>query len=202
MKRTRKSLSAVLRWAVGTALASLIMGMVAVSVPAQASEVHPLSVAQPANSAPYAYLLDYNSHKCLEVPAFSTRAGTQLDQWSCNGGQNQLWRLYSLGNAGKDYLFINEYSRQCVNVSGYGRSNGTAIIQWPCSPSSYASNEEFFANLFIGNLGGLSYYEYANEGTGLCLNVSQPNTSNGVKIIGWSCIPTGKSEWLASPYGP
>jgi Ricin-type beta-trefoil lectin domain-like len=178
-------------------MAALVLGLLAAPSSARASTV---TAATPANSAPYAYLLDYYTGKCLEVPGFSTAAGTQLDEWTCNGGSNQLFRHYSLGNG--NYLFINEHSGQCINVGQNSTSNGAHIIQWPCSPSSYAKNDEWYANILATNSGGYSYYEWANTSTNGCLNIPGYNTANGTKIIQYSCIPTASNEWFASPYGP
>ncbi|WP_084483802.1 RICIN domain-containing protein [Nocardia anaemiae] len=40
---------------------------------------------------------DYNSHKCLDVPAFSTDDGTIVEQYQCNAGTNQQWDLRANG---------------------------------------------------------------------------------------------------------
>jgi hypothetical protein len=158
------------------------------------------TIAQPDSSAPWAELYNYHSGKCLEVPGFSTTAGTQLDQWGCNGGANQLWRP-QLNASGVNYVFINEYSKQCINVRGYSTSNGAAIQQWPCQWATATTNEIWYADIFIGNLNGLSYYEWAGLQSNKCLNVSGDSQADGAKIIQWTCIPSGASnEWFASPY--
>jgi Glycosyl hydrolase family 59/Ricin-type beta-trefoil lectin domain/Concanavalin A-like lectin/glucanases superfamily len=36
-------------------------------------------------------LVNLQSGRCLDDPASSTAAGTQLDLWACNGGTNQIW---------------------------------------------------------------------------------------------------------------
>lgn len=160
------------------------------------------ATAQPDSSAPYAYLKNYHSGKCLEVPGFSTTAGTQLDQWSCNGGANQLWRP-QLNASGNHYIFINKHSNQCINVRGYSTSNGAAIQQWPCNWATASANEIYYAYLFIGNMNGLSWYEWAGQQSNKCLNVSGNSQANGAKIIQWSCLPNGASnEWFALPFAP
>jgi hypothetical protein len=178
----RNSLPAVLRWTVRIAMASLALGV----------------LAAPDSSAPWAELYNYHSGKCLEVPAFSTTDGTQLDQWSCNGGTNQLWRPQL--NASGNYVFINEHSGQCINVRGYSTSQGAAIQQWPCNWATATNNEIWYPDLFIGNLNGLSYYEWAGLQSNKCLNVSGDSTANGAKIIQWDCISTASNEWFALPY--
>ena len=204
MTPPRDSLPAVLRWTVRIAMALLALGVLAAPAIAQASpsagaaRVRDSATAQPDSSAPYAYLKNYHSGKCLEVPAFSTTAGTQLDQWSCNGGTNQLWRPQL--NASGNHVFINEHSGQCINVRGYGTSNGAAIQQWPCNWATATTNEIWYPYLFIGNMNSLSWYEWAGLQSNKCLNVSGDSTANGAKIILWDCIPTASNEWFALPY--
>ena len=41
----------------------------------------------------YYKFVNHNSGLCLDVPAYSTTAGTQFDQWTCNGGTNQAFSL-------------------------------------------------------------------------------------------------------------
>jgi hypothetical protein len=38
-------------------------------------------------------IINANSGLAIEVPGFSTSAGTVLDQWGANGGANQEWRF-------------------------------------------------------------------------------------------------------------
>jgi Ricin-type beta-trefoil lectin domain-like len=159
------------------------------------------AIAQPDSSAPYAYLKNYHSGKCLEVPGSSKTAGTQLDQWTCNGGANQLWRP-QLNATGEQYVFINKNSNQCINVRGFSKSNGAAIQQWPCNWATAAPNEIFYPDVFIGNMNGLSWYEWAGLASNKCLNVVGNSQANGAKVQLWDCIlnPSGANEWFAQPY--
>jgi ricin-type beta-trefoil lectin protein len=207
MTPLRDSLPTVLRWTVRIATASLAVGMLAAPAAAYAagaepsapaSPIEPSAAATPINSAPFAYLQNYNSDKCIEVPGYSTQAGIQLDQWSCIDQTNELWRPYL--NTSGDYVFWNEANKQCIEVAGYSTANGAWEAQWPCAPASAAANFIYYPYLFIGNMNGQSYYEWANIYTNKCLNVSQGSTANGAKIIQWACIPTAKDEWFALPF--
>lgn len=191
-------LPTVLQWTIRIVTTSLVVGMLAVPAAAHAAGSKPSATTAPSSSAPFAYIQNYNSGKCVEVPGYSTTPGTHLDQWSCIGQTNELWRPYL--NSSGDYVFWNEANRQCIEVGGYSTANGAWIAQWPCTPSSAAANEIFYPYLFIGNINGKSYYEWANIYTNKCLNVSGASGSNGAKIIQWDCIPTAKNEWFAQPY--
>jgi hypothetical protein len=194
----RGSQSAGLRWMVRIVTTSLLVGMLAAPAAAYAAGAKPSAPTAPSSSAPFAYLQNYNSGKCIEVPGYSTQEGLQLDQWSCIGQTNELWRPYQ--NTSGDYVFWNEANSYCIEVGGYSTANGAWIAQWPCTPASAASNFIFYPYLFIGNINGLSYYEWANIYTNKCLNISGASTADGAKLIQWDCIPTAKNEWFALPY--
>jgi hypothetical protein len=198
--RTTAYLSAAIIGAATLALTSFSIVTANASTTAPAAQRTIATAAQPESSAPWAELYNYHSGKCLEVPESSTVAGTQLDQWTCNGTATQLWRP-QLTTVGSDYVFINKNSGQCINVRGYSKSNGAAIQQWPCNWNTATTNEMWYANLFIGNLNGLSYYEWAGVQSNGCLNVTGSSLVNGAKIQLWTCIPNNSpNEWFAEPY--
>jgi Ricin-type beta-trefoil lectin domain-like len=199
MKSMRNSRPTVLRWTVRIAMASLALGMLTVpAATANAATARALATSQPNSSAPFAYMVNYNSNRCVEVPGYSTTAGLQLDQWSCVNQTNLLWRPYL--NTSGQYVFWNENSRQCMNVRGYSTSNGAAIQQWPCQAATASANEVFYPYLFIGNINGRAWYEWAGRQSNKCLNIAGASQSNGGKLIQWDCIPTAKNEWFAMPY--
>ncbi|WP_412538293.1 RICIN domain-containing protein [Longispora sp. K20-0274] len=69
------------------------------------------------------------SGRALDNPGGSA-TGTQLVQWTPNGGAHQKWRL----TAGADgtYTIVNVASGLCVDVSGGSTAAGAAVIQWTC----------------------------------------------------------------------
>lgn len=87
-----------------------------------------------------------------------------------------------------------------MNVYLNSTANDAAIIQFPCTRGSPTDNEVWTQNLFIGNINGLSYYEWYNPHSGKCLNVADGSKTEGAKIIQDTCIPTATNEWFALPY--
>ncbi|HSX05483.1 MAG TPA: RICIN domain-containing protein [Candidatus Saccharimonadales bacterium] len=64
---------------------------------------------------------------CLDVPGASKTAGVQLEQWTCNGQQNQQWMvLWWNFSYGQGYQIWNRNSFLCIDI------NGTKIVQNPC----------------------------------------------------------------------
>jgi hypothetical protein len=69
--------------------------------------------------------------KCVEVASLGPDDGNPVQQWSCNGGDNQLWAL-TPSDAGY-YLIVNRNSRKCVDVNAFDRSDGARVQQWSCN---------------------------------------------------------------------
>jgi alpha-L-fucosidase len=55
--------------------------------------------------------------------------GTQLDQWTDNGGDNQAWKLVASTTSGY-YRIHNVRTGWYVDVSGASTADGAQVIQW------------------------------------------------------------------------
>src|SRR3954467_1083472 len=76
-----------------------------------------------------AYTLRYSaSAKMLDVNAGSSTAGLQLQQWSANGGTNQMWYLRPTGDG--YYTIVSHNSGLVADVSGASTSDGAQVVQW------------------------------------------------------------------------
>src|SRR5262252_6249120 len=82
-----------------------------------------MAAARPATAQ--TFLVNINSGKALDVPAFSTLPGTLIDQWSFNGGTNQQWDLVPY--IGGHYVIMNTNSGQVLDVPYASTSPGTLI---------------------------------------------------------------------------
>lgn len=126
-----------------------------------------VALVAPAQAATYPHrLVHANSGLCLDVPAFSTQAGTQLQLYPCNGGSNQVFNFMDAYNPWQ-YFLQNPNSFHCLQPGAPGLMNST-IIQWTCNFRSSAQ-EWFF--LFPYGEGGLPYRQLWNTLSGLCLGV-------------------------------
>jgi hypothetical protein len=189
----RKPAPVHLRWIACLTMALVVFGILAVS-----AETQNASAAVPASSAPFAEIQNYNSGLCVEAHGASTKAGLELDQWGCRGATNELWRFYLIGSS--TYQIYQENDLECLAVNGSSTANNAPIIQTPCTRGSPTPNEEWSVNLFIGNMNGLSYYEWYNLHSGKCLNVADASKASGADIIQFTCEPTAKNEFFAQPF--
>ncbi|MFE6865005.1 RICIN domain-containing protein [Kitasatospora sp. NPDC057692] len=125
-----------------------------------------------------------NSPHCLEVAGWSTDNGAPIQQWSCHGGNNQLWRA-----AGGPV--VNEHSGKCLEIGGWSTDNGAPAQQWDCNGGA---NQNW---VWTRTPGG---YTLRNAWSGKCLDVPGAGYVNGVRIQQWDCWNGNNQLWF--PYAP
>lgn len=79
-----------------------------------------------STSATYT-LVNRNSGKCLDVNGASTADGANVQQWTCNGGQNQRWRVEDAGGYSR---LVNVQSGKVLDVANCGSADGANVQQW------------------------------------------------------------------------
>jgi hypothetical protein len=115
--------------------------------------------------------------KCVDVVAFGTSDGDFVQQWSCNGGDNQLW-AFAPSDAGH-YLIVNRNSRKCLDVYGFDRSDGARVQQWSCNGGP---NQQWHLDPGVDG-----YYRLVNRNSDKCLDVNGLDRSDGARVQQWSC---------------
>jgi hypothetical protein len=75
-------------------------------------------------------IVNFNSGKCLDVSQQSTADGANVDQWTCNGGQNQQWQWVAHGSY---FQLIGRQSRKCFDVHQNATADGTNLDIWTCN---------------------------------------------------------------------
>src|SRR5438045_2279811 len=61
----------------------------------------------------------------LDATAQGSGNGTQIEQWTYTGGNNQRWTVTHLG--GGQYRIIGVQSGRCVEVGGWATANGSKV---------------------------------------------------------------------------
>ncbi|RKS68479.1 cellulase (glycosyl hydrolase family 5) [Motilibacter peucedani] len=120
------------------------------------------------------------SGRCVDVPGFSTTAGTQLDLWDCNAGENQSWGW----NSSKQ---LTVYGSTCMAVGGDGASAGSPVVLADCAPVA------------------AQQWEVRDDGTitsavdpALCLDAAGVGTGNGTPVDVWWCNGASNQSWTRS----
>ncbi len=87
-------------------------------------------------------LVVVDTGKCVDVYGGSPADGVPAVQWTCHGGDNQLFVLRELPGTGFVQL-VAEHSGKCLDVAGQSREDGGAIQQFECRD---AATEAGFGN--------------------------------------------------------
>lgn len=136
-------------------------------------------------------IIERGSGKAIDAIANGTANGTQIDQWTYNGGNNQKWTLTSLG--GSTYKIIGVQSGRSLDIFGNGTANGTVVDLWDYN----GGNNQKFA--FSSTDSG--YYRITPQNaTGSCLDLTGNSTADGALLDLWSWNSGVNQQWgLQSP---
>lgn len=129
-------------------------------------------------------LINENSGMCLDVPNASKTEGVQLDQWTCNGGTNQDWKLTAESSG---YQILGENAGQVVDVAGQSITNGATVDQWDWNSGS--NQEWIFAN------NGNGYFNIVNVNSGMCLDVEGASKTAGALVDQYLCNGGTNQLW-------
>ncbi|RCX08491.1 YVTN family beta-propeller protein [Anaerobacterium chartisolvens] len=135
-------------------------------------------------------LINRTSGKALDVPGGSTANGTQMIQWTDNGGNNQKWSI--IADSSNRYYYIQSYVSK-KNLDNYGSQvEGAPINQYDQSGSS---NQQWS----MVDLGG-GYYRFVNRTSGKALD-NGGSTANDAGIIQKTVSSSNDQQWRVVPIG-
>jgi hypothetical protein len=131
------------------------------------------SVATPAPSdLPYNLIVNRETGQCMEMPAGTTEARAQVEQFLVNGGDNQMWRIEPV--IGTSVRIVNRHSGQCLDIP-YGTCEaGTSVEQFPINSGS----NQGWQLIPVGD----HWYRIENDYTRLCLEVPKGSPDRRTKI--------------------
>ncbi|MFF7645277.1 RICIN domain-containing protein [Streptomyces canus] len=124
-----------------------------------------------------------HSSLCLEDPAQSTADGTQYQQNTCGGGQEQIFDFHPVSGATDTYNVVNHSSGKCLDISAYSTSNGAAVQQWTC----HGGTNQRFTLRAVTALGNSHDYQLVAVNSGKCVDVSDISTTAGALVHQWTC---------------
>jgi O-glycosyl hydrolase len=127
------------------------------------------------------------SGKVLDVPGGSTTAGTQLEQWTANGGTNQQWQLRPNGDG--TYQIFGRRAGLVAGVGGGSTAEGAAVIQW--TPLSVPDQAWSLVPVVVP---GASYALF-NHNSGMALDVNGESTVDGGLVIQWPYHGGANQKW-------
>jgi hypothetical protein len=137
--------------------------------------------------------VNQGSGDCLDDPNAATATGTQLIQWSCNGGTNQNWTFAPISSTATAYTVTNAASGLCMDVSGRSTADNAKVIQWSCNGQT---NQEF--NLVAAS--GSNVFELQAVHSGKCVVPSGDSTANSTVIVQLPCSSANTRVWQLPAY--
>lgn len=127
-----------------------------------------------------------HSGKALDVAGMGTANGSNVQQWSYWGGENEKWMLRHLGN--NQYTIIGTQSGKALDVSGWGAGNGANVHIW-----SYGGGANQKWTISATNGG---YYRLTpTHATAMCLDVSGVSTADQANIQIWTYGGGNNQQW-------
>ncbi|MBT1091001.1 family 43 glycosylhydrolase [Streptomyces sp. Tu102] len=142
-------------------------------------------------ATPTAYtLVNRNSDKCLDVDGGGTADGTDIFQWTCNGGTNQKWRVEDLGD--DTNRLVNVATGKVMDTAGCSAADGAGIRQW-----SWLDNKCQRYRLVFTAAG--DHVRIVNESTGKVADVADCSAANGADVRQWTWLNNNCQQWRLVP---
>lgn len=124
----------------------------------------------------------------LDVPALSKTPGVALEQFTPNGGDNQLWSFSALD--GQGYVTIkNKNSGLLVGVSEGSTAAGAPVIQFTADGSDSQKWQ-------VVNNG--DWVTFVNKHSGMVMNVKGAAGQARAPVIQWPSVNADNEHWIIS----
>ncbi|MFF8099381.1 family 43 glycosylhydrolase [Streptomyces sp. NPDC016640] len=130
-----------------------------------------------------------NSGKCLEVAGGSSADGGNVQQYSCNGGTHQRWRLEDLGD--DTHRLVNVASGKVLDTENCSSADGAGLRQW-----SWLNNT---CQRFRFVATGSGWVRVVNQATGKVADVAGCSTADGADVRQWTWLNNGCQQWRLEP---
>lgn len=137
-------------------------------------------VAHAGDLAPGRYTLKaVHSGKCVDVAGGGLADGTNIQQFTCNGGSAQ--RFDAVETSAGVFKLTAVVSGKLIDVAGGGLADGANIQQW----GDNGSNAQRFKIALVA--GSSTEYTLVNVNSGKCVDVAGGSTADNANIQQWTC---------------
>jgi GH43 family beta-xylosidase len=135
-------------------------------------------------------IVNRNSGKCLEVAGGSAADGANIQQWTCNGGANQRWRLEDL--ADDTSRIVNAATGKPADVANCSAADGAGIRQW-----TWLNNTcQRFRLIYTATNG---WVRIVNQNSGRVADVANCSTADGADVRQWTWLNNTCQQWSLQP---
>ena len=168
-------------------LAALAAAVLAAGTISVATGSPPASAAVSFTST----VVNQASGDCADDPNSSAAAGTQLIQYSCNGGTNQSWTFMPVSGTSAAYRVANGASGLCVDVSGRSTADNAQVIQYTCN----GQTNQQFTLAPVGVAGTANTFNLVAVHSGKCVVPSGDSTANDTVLVQLPCTSATTRVW-------
>jgi hypothetical protein len=157
------------------------------------------SSVSPKSLDDYHEITVLHSGKCLDMDISGDNAfrnGSNVQQWDCLNGTNQLWKFVPVGNGWYELRLRSD--EKCLDIdvgNNQAPVNGAKAQQWDCNGQA---NQHF--RLLPGSFNG--YFSLQVQHSGKCLDedISWNNGfRNGGEVQQWTCFGSANQQWTIVP---
>ncbi|MCB0167424.1 MAG: ricin-type beta-trefoil lectin domain protein [Anaerolineae bacterium] len=126
-----------------------------------------------------------HSGKCLDVQGDNRNNGAVIQQFSCNGGQNQQWILRPAGNG--FYNLVSRSSNRCLDIRAASRDDRVPAQLFSCNNG----DNQRFQLRHVGS----SFFNLVAKHSGKCLDVRGNDTDNRAIVQQFRCTGSQNQQW-------
>jgi len=130
-------------------------------------------------------ILNRNSGMALDATGQGTGNGTPIEQWTYNGGDNQLWNVTNIGNG--QYKIVGVQSGKPLDVMGQSTTDGAAVQLYT---DNGGGNQHWILNPTWDG-----YYTVQGVQSGKLLEVVGIATNPGALVDIWSDNGGSNQQW-------
>jgi hypothetical protein len=169
--------------AVAVVLTAALLPVIGLAAPAVAATTFTTTVVNQA------------SGNCMDDPYSSTTAGTQLIDYSCNGGSNQGWTFTPVSGTTASYT-ITSFASLCVDISGRSTADNAKVIQYTCNSQT---NQQF--TLVPVSISGVSNtFNVQSVMSGKCIVPTGDSTASNTLLVQLPCTSATTRVWQLPSY--
>jgi beta-glucanase (GH16 family) len=138
------------------------------------------------------FLQNRYSGLSMDVQAWSTADGGNIEQWSYSGGTNQQFYFTHLGNGVYEITAVN--GGKALDVANASIADGANIQQWGYGGGT---NQQF-----IVSSTGDGYYKLISKNSNKLVEVAGFSTVPGGNVQQWSDVGQQTGQWKLTPVTP
>lgn len=123
---------------------------------------------------------------CVDINRAGQADGQTVGQWTCNGGDHQLFAFEESAEDSGAYHIIAAHSNKCLGVEGASTDNIADVVQLPCDAGDHV----------LWRVGGAGNRQtLTNQNSDKCLDVFEASTERGTRLIQFDCQNSINQHW-------